>query len=163
MPTKSKSGSAARKKAEGQETRALTIGQPWAELILRHRKLFEIRSWTTKYEGPILIHAGLKWNKAAADLLGIAKDEVTFGAFVGVAKLNEIRPFTKADAKLLKDKRGGLGGWGPGDHAWVLKSVHRITPIPFKGQLGLYRLPASVVRRVEKDLEARRKTRRRHG
>ena len=163
MPIKSRSGPTLRKNAGEREIRALTIGQPWAELILRHRKPFEIRSWTTKYRGLILIHAGLKWNAADAEALGITKEEVTRGAFVGVAKLKAVRRFTRADAKLLREKRGGLGGWGPGEYAWVLAAVHRIKPIPAKGQLGLYRPPERLLRRVEKDLEARKKMGRRHG
>jgi len=149
MPTRSKSGLALRKSAGELEIRALTIGQPWAELILRRRKPFEIRGWTTKYRGPILIHAGLKWNAADAEALGITREEATCGAFVGIAKLKEVRRYTRADAKLLREKRGGLGGWGPGEYAWVLTSVRRIEPIPFKGQLGLYRPPERILRKLK--------------
>ncbi len=163
MPTRSRSGPTLRKNAEELEIRALTIGQPWAELILRRRKSFEVRSWMTTYRGLILIHAGLKWDAAGAEALAIAKAEATRGAFVGIAKLKDVRRFTRADAKLLREKRGGLGGWGPGEYAWVLAAVHRIKPIPAKGQLGLYRPPGRILRRVEKDLEARKKMGWRHG
>lgn len=163
MPIRSKSGPTLRKSAGELEIRALTIGQPWAELILRRRKPFEIRGWPTKYRGPILIHAGLKWNAADGEALGITREEATRGAFVGIAKLKEVRRYTRSDAKLLREKRGGLGGWEPGEYAWVLGAVHRIEPIPAKGQLGLYRPPTRVLRRVEKDLEARKKMGRRHG
>jgi hypothetical protein len=40
--------------------KALTIRQPWAELILRGRKPFELRTWRTKYRGPLVIHAAAK-------------------------------------------------------------------------------------------------------
>ena len=43
--------------------KAITIWQPWAELIARGVKLVENRTWRTHYRGPVAIHAGLsnKW------------------------------------------------------------------------------------------------------
>ena len=38
--------------------KALTIQQPWASLIASGDKLYETRTWPTKYRGPIAIHAG---------------------------------------------------------------------------------------------------------
>ena len=141
------------------DIRALSIRQPWAELILRRRKPIEIRTWKSEYRGWLLIHASGNWEAASARELGISKDAVTQGAFVGVAKVKEIRPFTRKDANLLKKKRGGDGWWGPGQLAWVLKSVHRIEPIPFKGRLGLFRPPARVLHRVAKGLKTQRRGR----
>ena len=38
--------------------KALTIRQPWASLIAAGVKTIETRSWSTKYRGPLAIHAG---------------------------------------------------------------------------------------------------------
>lgn len=38
--------------------RAITIRQPWASLIAAGVKTIETRSWSTKYRGPLAIHAG---------------------------------------------------------------------------------------------------------
>lgn len=38
--------------------KALTIRQPWASLIGLGVKTIETRSWTTRYRGPLAIHAG---------------------------------------------------------------------------------------------------------
>ena len=43
--------------------RALTIRQPWASLIAAGVKTIETRSWSTKYRGPLAIHAGKQWAK----------------------------------------------------------------------------------------------------
>lgn len=40
--------------------KALTIWQPWASLIATGEKIYETRSWPTKYRGPIAIHAAKK-------------------------------------------------------------------------------------------------------
>ena len=138
-----------KKQTLDDDCRVLSIGQPWAELILRRCKPFEIRSWKRAYRGTLLIHASKTWRAEPARELGIMKDDVTFGAIVGVAKVTDIRPFTKADAALLKKKRGGNGSWEPDQFAWVLGSVTRIEPIPFKGQLGLFTPPPAVLQRIK--------------
>src|SRR5262245_8471910 len=40
--------------------KALTIRQPYAWLIVAGHKDVENRSWSTKYRGPLLIHAGVQ-------------------------------------------------------------------------------------------------------
>lgn len=42
--------------------KALTIRQPWASLIAHGVKTIETRSWSTKYRGPLAIHAGHRWD-----------------------------------------------------------------------------------------------------
>ena len=37
---------------------ALSIKQPWAALLVAGRKTLEIRTWGTRFRGPVLIHAG---------------------------------------------------------------------------------------------------------
>ena len=39
--------------------RALTVKQPWASLLVAGIKTVENRTWTTKYRGPLAIHAAL--------------------------------------------------------------------------------------------------------
>jgi hypothetical protein len=97
--------------------KALSIAQPWAELILRRRKPFEIRSWNTKYRGLLLIHASTSVRRLEAAALGVDPGSWTGGAFFGWAELVDVRPFTKKDAALLKHKRGGDGWWKPNQFA----------------------------------------------
>lgn len=37
--------------------RALSLTQPWASLVAMRAKIFETRSWSTGYRGPLAIHA----------------------------------------------------------------------------------------------------------
>lgn len=41
--------------------KALTIWQPWASLLACGAKIFETRSWATRYRGQIAIHAAKTW------------------------------------------------------------------------------------------------------
>ena len=38
--------------------KALSIRHPWVDLILAGSKTIEIRTWSTRYRGPVLLHAG---------------------------------------------------------------------------------------------------------
>jgi ASCH domain-containing protein len=128
--------------------KALTIRQPFPELILRGRKPFEIRSWRTHYRGPLLIHAGMKIDSERARESGLNPEELTTSAFVGVAVLSDVRPYTREDAKLLKKNQAG-GGWEPNLFSWVLKEPRRFpTPTKAKGRLGLFGVSRAVERRI---------------
>jgi hypothetical protein len=142
-----KSGKSSR--ANGQTMRGLTIRQPFPELILRKRKPFEIRSWRTNYRGPLLIHSAAKVKTDCAGEAGLNADILMTSAFVGIAVLSDVRPYTRADSKLLNQRRA-IGGWSPGLFSWVLKKPIRFArPIRAKGKLGLFAVPPSVARIVQ--------------
>lgn len=65
--------------------KALTICQPYPELILRKEKRVENRGWHTAYRGRFLIHAGKSraWLQPG-DLQRFGR-ELAFGAIVGAA------------------------------------------------------------------------------
>jgi hypothetical protein len=129
--------------------KALTIRQPWAELILRGQKPYELRTWNTKYRGLLVIHAATKIDAENARRLGLNPEKLIAGAFVGVAILSDVRPYTREDAKLLKERRVGFG-WYPYIFSWVLKKPRRISPIMGKGQLNLFKVPKAVERRIRR-------------
>jgi ASCH domain len=134
-------------KTKNPSIRALTIRQPWAELILRGRKPFELRSWKTKYRGPLVIHAAMRVDSEDARQLGLNPEMLTTGSFVGVAVLSDVRPFTGKDARLLSNRRAG-GSWYPNLFSWVLVKPRRISPVKAKGKLGLFKVPGAVERRI---------------
>ncbi len=49
----------------------LSLHQPWASLIAIGVKTIETRSWSTKYRGPLAIHAAAMQPDADADDLGV--------------------------------------------------------------------------------------------
>jgi hypothetical protein len=55
--------------------KAITIMQPWASLLAVEKKLYETRSWATKYRGEIAIHAG---KTKPSEVLKFADAEVIF-------------------------------------------------------------------------------------
>jgi hypothetical protein len=94
-------------------------------------------------KGPLAIHAAAKVDAEEARQLGLNPDKLISSAFVGFVVLVDVRPDTKADARLLKKRRAGFG-WFPGNFSWVLKEPRRIAPINAKGQLPLFGVPKAV-------------------
>ncbi len=122
--------------------------QPWASLIIDGRKTIETRSWATKHNGPLAIHASAKIDKYAAhqfypkecglplSLLkpGILKAVFPTSAILGTVML--------VDCVQFPDRRAppdAYGDFTPGRYGWLLEDVKKFDqPIPAKGHLGLW-------------------------
>ena len=74
-------------------------------------------------------------------------EKLITGAFVGVAILSNVRPFSREDARLLSSRHAG-GNWYSNLFSWVLKKPRRISPVKAKGQLGLFKVPKAVEQRI---------------
>lgn len=129
--------------------KAITICQPYAELIARGDKRIENRTWPTMYRGPLLIHAGKsrQWlTDDGPDLdprenYGVPLAEMQFGAVVATARLANC---VKVDA-IHSGKYNDIYPWAQNhEHAegpwcWVLEQVVRLPqPIPYRGAQGLF-------------------------
>lgn len=140
--------------------KAITIHQPFAELIARGIKTIETRSWKTLHRGPIAIHAGIKsfrrveelyWGTAlqgapyqAIGLLaakfGVSSGSYKRGGVIAIAELVGIEPIFR-DACFSKANRD-FGDFTPGRWAWRLENVRRLEqPIPARGKQGLWEWP----------------------
>ena len=125
--------------------KALTICQPYAELILLGEKRVENRTWSTPFRGKILLHAGK--SRAWLDSYSPLPERMDFGAIVGRMELVEC----VAKSKLENWRRFGLSSpsaWllqhphSEGPILWVLGKVARLaTPIPWRGAQGLFDVP----------------------
>ena len=101
--------------------KALSIRQPWASLIACAEKTIELRAWTTRYRGPLLICASA--NEQSDGPKGVA---------VAIVDLVDVRPATPADATAARCQ--------PCEDAfaWLLAHARPVDPFPVKGRLGLF-------------------------
>jgi hypothetical protein len=106
--------------------RALSVKQPWASLIALGEKTIECRSWSTRYRGPLLIHA------SGPDVDLGDGDWARAGLAVSVVRLVDVRPLVKSDIE------AACIGEFCGGYAWVLEDAQEIEPIPLKGRPGLW-------------------------
>lgn len=126
--------------------KALSLIQPWAELILRGKKTIETRVWNTKLRGPFLIHASGNIDLEGCKEQGIDPALLPRGAIIGKAELVDVIKY-KDDEDFLKDSGKHLvtkqtlerTGWkSRKKYGFVLKNVQRTEPRKCKGSLGFW-------------------------
>ena len=131
---------------------ALSIQQPYAQWLANpgqfvnagiRPKTIENRTWTTRYRGPLLIHASTTFDPDAIDywvgrcpalehVIPLEERAYTKGALVGIADLIEV-VHQSADP------------WFIGPYGFVLANARPLEPITYRGQLKLFPVPPSIV------------------
>lgn len=121
--------------------KALTIKNPWAELIINEYKIYEFRSWKTNYRGKILIHAGKTIEKKELEKFEIYNLHYTSGAIIGEAEITDcIKVDEKFYQKINQENNlvYNLKNY-ENLYAWKLENIKKYKkPIPIKGKLGLW-------------------------
>ena len=118
-------------------TKALSVRQPWAELILAGRKNYELRTWWTAYRGRVWIHAGRCVERAFLDRASLDAVRLPTGAIVGSVEIAACDPFTLQIADEMRTTGSWFGSWQPAMFAWELRDVRRLAePIPWQGVLA---------------------------
>lgn len=106
--------------------KAISLKQPWANLVASGRKTIETRKWSTKYRGDLVICSSQN-----------PKIE-PYGKALCIVELYDIRPMTKADGEKACIKLY------PGAYAWMLRNLRKIDPpVQVKGSLGIFNLKLS--------------------
>lgn len=142
--------------------KAISLWQPYASLIPTGAKKIETRSWSTKYRGPLAIHAARTWNVDLAALLGdwrfqgglaplvgkpldltartwpgIKKEQLPFGCIIATCELADCIPTGDMTLGQIGTDRP-FGDFSLGRYAWILVNVRRIEPVPATGRQGLW-------------------------
>jgi hypothetical protein len=103
--------------------KALSLKQPYANLVAQGVKTIETRKWSTNYRGDILICAS---KSGQGEPQGVA---------LCIVELYDIRPMTKAD------ESAACINLYPNAKAWLIRNLRPIKePFAVKGQLGLFEL-----------------------
>lgn len=101
--------------------KAISLKQPWANLVATGAKMIETRKWSTKYRGDLIICSSQN-----------PKIE-PYGKALCIVELYDVRPMTE------KDERKACIKLYKGAYAWMLRNLRPITlPIPVKGSLGIF-------------------------
>lgn len=133
---------------------ALTIKQPWAQLIMRAGKDIENRDWSTRIRGRVAIHASARMTKSdLADACHFmhawmpkfserifTAEAATYatGAILGTVEIVDC--VTTSDSP-----------WFCGRYGFVLRDpIVLPNPIPFKGALGFWAVPESVAKSIKR-------------
>ncbi|MAG27179.1 ACP synthase [Candidatus Pacearchaeota archaeon] len=115
--------------------KALSLKQPYAELVVSGRKKVELRKWNTKFRGEFLIHASKIPDKNAMKAFGF--DKLPLGCIVGKAEITRVKKYQDVD-EFNKDKELHLASQEWGNYGFVLENVKRMKEVPCKGKLGFW-------------------------
>lgn len=121
---------------------ALSIRQPWLDLILQGRKTVEVRSWKTNYRGPLLLHASRKVDLRACTAYGYHPRDLETGGILGVAELEDCIPFSLESWSSLAAAHLNLGGFASNLVGWIVRNPKQVTFMPCPGRLGLFNVPS---------------------
>lgn len=136
--------------------KVLTIQQPWASLIMLGTKTIETRSWDTKYRGPLLIHAAAGMPRLNMELCSKEPFKryvsewymLPLGKILGKVMLSEtcssayLKKCFRFNPEWFLPYEQSFGDYSPNRYGWELTDVEVFkTPIPAKGQLGLWNFP----------------------
>lgn len=106
--------------------RALSVRQPWAELIILGHKTIEVRSRRTNIRERVHIYAGR--NRIEADeehriaaQFGLDMDKLARGVLVGTVEIVGCRPLNKSDSPAACFEIDQAEGF----YAWLLERPER--------------------------------------
>lgn len=116
---------------------ALSVQQPWAELIITGQKTIELRTWAPEYRGQVCLHAGKRINRRLEEHFGL--ENLFRGGFIGTVELTAIVPIRPDRWRSWRERHRDPGPYQPGMFGWILKNPHRFDiPVPGRGALGLF-------------------------
>jgi hypothetical protein len=132
--------------------RAITLMQPWAQLVAVGAKRYETRSWKTHYRGPLAIHASLEFPNSARALCRaepfcsalFGNVDLPLGCVVAVCDLAAVLPTTESESLFESISEWPpselpFGDFSPGRFAWLLKNIRALeNPIPARGARSLW-------------------------
>ena len=123
--------------------KALSIKQPWAELILEGRKKIELRKWNTKFRGEFLIHSSKIPDTQSMKRFGF--HDLPNGFILGQVELTGVKTYSN-DKELIEDKDLHLSERQLGNKGFILKNPKRIKKIEQKGSLGFWEFKGKVIK-----------------
>jgi hypothetical protein len=117
-------------------TKALSIQQPWAWLIVNGYKDIENRDWSTSFRGPIAVHAGKTYDsdgehwvrREFPEIPLPSREQLATGAIVGTANV-------------VGCVHSSPSRWFFGKYGFCLSGARPCLPFAMRGRLGFFDLP----------------------
>lgn len=150
--------------------KALSLQQPYAELVILGAKTIELRSWNTRHRGEFLIHSSKTWygdGSISDDILekyNLYDKELDFGMIIGKANLIDVVDYCSypreemindgINLDLLRDDEDKHLAWGYQEnkkrlYGFILENPIRFQkPIPCKGMLNFFDVPKVIESRI---------------
>lgn len=164
--------------------KAISMTQPWATLLAIGANEIETRGWSTRYRGPLAIHAAKNFPAGARALCrqspfretlaaaGYSDErQLPLGAIIARAELVEVMSFDASSAALIRARSAegtlpphevDFGDFSAGRFGFVVRGVCQLRePIPARGMLSLWEVPQELETRIVLQAQDRPTARRR--
>ena len=115
--------------------KALSLKQPYAELVVSGRKKIELRKWDTKFRGEFLIHASKSSDLSAMQKFGF--EQLPLCCIVGKAELINVKKYNNKK-EFTDDSNLHLANSEWGDYGFILRNARRLKEIKCNGKLGFW-------------------------
>ena len=103
--------------------KAISLKQPWANLVAEGKKTIETRKWTTRYRGDLVICSSQ------------TPKIKPYGEAICTVELYDIKPMVK------EHEKDACCEVYDGAYSWFLRNLRLLKPtFPVKGQLGIYEI-----------------------
>ena len=126
--------------------KTLSIRQPWAWLIVYGGKDIENRSRRTNFRGRFLVHASQ----------GMTRQEYNMATWIAGPLGVTIPPFEEllrggiiGSVELVDCLEDSSSPWYMGEKGYLLRDPRPLPFVPYKGQLGFFDVPDSLVQAAE--------------
>ena len=124
----------------------ISLWQPWASLMAWGLKRNETRHWSTRYRGPLLIHAAKKWTQEQKALCMqwpfheclADRGVLPLGNIVGKVVLMDVKRTEDVIDDELMGYESYFGNYGMGRYAWLTEKAVALPPIPWRGAQGFF-------------------------
>ena len=107
--------------------RALSVRQPWAELIAQGKKKIEYRTWQRSFRGDLLIVSSVSRHDEDCIEEGLDPEQLAYGSAVCVVDLSKVT---------------GIEG----DYRWHLRDPRRVAPEKIQGFASIYNVDDARIR-----------------
>jgi hypothetical protein len=133
---------------------ALSIRQPWIDLILRGLKTIEVRDWEVTRRGPILLHASQAIDWQAIELFGYSDPWVLpRGRILGAARIVDGITFDRQSWLATASLHLVIRPLTFGNYGAVLDNVQRFrNGVACPGKLYFFPIPPKVREKLQGEL-----------
>ena len=118
--------------------KALSLKQPWAELVVSGKKTIETRNWNTSFRGEFLVHASGNPNPSACAYFTLVNPPGK--CIIGKVTLVSVKKYeTKQQWDADKHLHLALSDWdGKPRYGFVLTNPQRLPERPCNGMLNFF-------------------------
>lgn len=125
--------------------RAVSVHQPWADLIVNGDKTEDFRTWKISHRGPLAIHASLKIDQSACEEKGINVSGLTTGAIVGYVHLVEIEHVEESGKPENPSMKTNREEKEKSIYIWKFNDPRPLEePVPVTGRKGIFHVPDDI-------------------